>query len=82
MVFLGDEDDLAAQLCGVERGKRNSADGDRARVRGVDAGEQSAQGGLARAGRAHDGQPFAGTDGEVDAVQDVAPAVVGVPRAA
>ena len=47
----------------------------------VDAGEQPGQGGLAGAGRADDGEPFAGPDLEVDAVQHVAAVDVGVPHA-
>nr|WP_256656767.1 hypothetical protein [Nocardia brasiliensis] len=77
MVFLGDQDDLAAQPIRGEPGDRHTADGDRTLVGCLDPGDQPSEGGFACTGGPDDGEPFAGPDIEVDTVQDTAAVSVG-----
>jgi hypothetical protein len=64
VLVLRDELDLLAQLVGREFGDGHPAHGDRAGARPVGSGEQPGQRCFTRAGRAHEGQPLAGPDGQ------------------
>ena len=64
VVLLGDQGDLAAQLAEGEVDQRHAADVDASLARTVDAGHQPAERRLARAGRADDGEPLAGSQVE------------------
>ena len=77
VVLLGDERDVAAQVAERQLDQADVADRHRAGARRVDAGEQPAEGRLARTGRADHRDPLAHADVEVDAVQHVAPLDVG-----
>ena len=79
MVFLGDQADLGAQLLQGQLEQRDAAEPYRAGSWSVDPGQQAPEGGFAGAARSDDGEPFAGADGQVEAVQDVATGQVGEP---
>ena len=72
VVLLGDQGDVSAQVVERQLGQSDAADGDRSGAGRVDAGEQPAEGRLARPRRPHHREPFADLEGQVDAVEDVA----------
>ncbi len=82
MLFLGDQDDVLAELGGGEVGDGHRADGDSAQAGAVDAGQQLAQGGLAGSRGADDGQALAGPHGQIDAGHHVVAVFVGEVHAA
>ena len=78
--LLEDDSDLLAPIAHAlgfaERGDFDAVHDDRALGRAIERGEQVDEGRLARARRAHDREPFAGADLEIDAVERAHRAVV------